>query len=175
MSLAKAQEGRLDEGDYSFPSTNEHYQMLGEMVDFTVEKLIQIRRNDKKAIGYKIVFKTGQTASYGKLVGDGYSECVFDRQPRWIEVSNLQKADGKPFVKITYADEDSKPIDCCLFYTSGYPDDWPGKKVYIKEEHQIIGFDITLESDKQTIKYISPKTWIPPKLTEPTPTSQVKF
>ena len=121
------------------------------------------------------MFKTGQEASFGKMVGDGYSECVFDRPPKWVEVSNVQKADGKPFIKITYLDDDSKPIDCCLFYTSGYPEDWPGRKFYITDEHQLIGFNITLESDKQTIKYINPKTWIPPSSFEAAGEPIVKF
>lgn len=73
-----------------------------------------MRRADKKAVGYKMVFKNGKTVSYGEETGESYSEVVLSRPARYIEASCFNKDEYSikhHFTKLTYFDKDDRVID----------------------------------------------------------------
>jgi len=133
---------------FSFPSTPEDIIKIRSMPDPRVVKFVQVRRQDKRAIGYQMVFANGETISYGMKTGKSVSEVNLTEQPKLIEVTGLQKADngGKSYIKITFQDSKQGVIDTCLLYTSSVAGsfltsfsgwegftEWKGKRIELQD------------------------------------------
>lgn len=74
---------------FSFPATPDDIIKIRSMPDPRVVKFVQVRRQDKRAIGYQMVFANGETVSYGILTGKSTSEVNLTSQPKVIEVTGL--------------------------------------------------------------------------------------
>ena len=77
-----------------------------------MEKLVQVRWADKRAIGYQMVFKSGKVVFWGKQKGKSYCEVNLDRAVGCIQSSApVLDQGGKRYVNLTYLDREERVID----------------------------------------------------------------
>ncbi len=128
-----------------------------------MEKLVQVRRADKRTIGYQMIFKSGKVIFWGKQKGKSYCEVNLDRPVGFIESSGpmLDQA-GKTYIKLIYLDKHEKFIDSCALYTNSYSASWEGRRCKIDDGLWLCGFDVICESD-QTISALNYCSWVPNK------------
>ena len=109
------------------------------MENFSLKKFVQVRREDKKPIGFQLVYNNGYVVSFGEQSGASVSEAVLTSDPRYIEIKSMHQG-GKSFIKISYLGKDEAMIDSFLLYLPQV-EEWQGKRLLLlSEDEHIVGF-----------------------------------